>query len=327
LSAIREWLIMRRSLIATGAAIGLVFVAVLAYYVRPLIQSTYGDDPSSVVEAVQMQEGLVVEGNRTYAERSLEWLGLYLGPLALWGGVLGLAAMTREILLGQSRRAVPFLLAMMPMTAYYVWDPGITPDHVWAMRRFLPITIPGLVFCCFWLLGRIWRATGRGRNGSVGRVLVVAAAAWAILFPAWTLQPFIRERTQVGVLNATDRLCSDLPDDAAVVVAQTQNLDQNYMQTVRSFCEVPVASAPMDQPLDFYSELATRWAARGRVLYVVAPQMHFGTFWPSTSTQIASTRYRNIEKTLQGRPDGFESFEFALFIRRIEPSSGSRDPS
>ena len=121
-------------------------------------------------------------------------------------------------------------------------------------------------------------------------------------------------------MNATDRLCAQLPDDAAVVVAQTQNLDQNYMQTVRSFCEVPVASAPMDQPLDFYAELAARWASRGRVLYVVAPQMHFGTFWPSTSTQIASTRYRNIEKTLQGRPDGFESYEFALFVRRIEPA-------
>jgi hypothetical protein len=320
LSGIREWLFRNRSLIAATAAVALVFIAVLGYYIRPHIQSTYGDKPSAVVEAVQMQEGLVVEGNRTYSERSLEWLGLYLGPLALWAGIGGLATMTREILLGQSRRAVPFLLAMMPMTAYYVWDPGITPDHVWAMRRFLPITIPGLIFCCFWLLGRIWRATGRGRNGSIARAVVVGAALWAVLFPVWTLQPFIRERSQVGVLNATDRLCAHLPDDAAVIVAQTQNLDQNYIQTVRSFCEVPVASAPMDQPLDFYAELAARWAARGRVLYVVAPQMHFGTFWPATSTQIASTRYRNIEKTLQGRPDGFESYEFALFVRRIEPA-------
>ncbi len=320
LSGTREWLFRHRSLIASGAAIGLVFLAVLTYYVRPHIQSTYADKPSSVVEMVQMQEGLVVDGNRTYAERSLEWLGLYIGPLALWAGILGLAAMTREILLGQSRRAVPFLLAMMPMTAYYIWDPGITPDHVWALRRFLPITIPGLIFCCFWLLGRVWRAAGPGRNGSITRALVLGAALWAVLFPAWTLEPFVRERSQVGVLNATDRFCSHLPEDAAVVVAQTLNLDQNYMQTVRSFCEVPVASAPMDQPMDFYAELAARWAARGRVLYVVSPQMHFGTFWPRASTEIASTRYRSIEKTLQGRPDGFEFSEFALFVRRIEPN-------
>ncbi len=315
----RRRLFDRRHLLAGSAAIGIVAVALLAYYVRPHLQHTYGDEPSSVVEMVQMREGLPVDGLRTFAENSLVWLGLYLGPVTLWAGIIGLATMTREILLGLSRRTVPFVLAMMSMTALYVYDPAITPDHLWAMRRFLPITIPGLIVCCFWLLGRIWNAADSEQAGSLTRVMALAAAAVAIGFPAWTLQPFISERSQVGVLNATDQLCDHIPEDAAVLIGQTKNLDQDFMQTVRSFCGVPVASAPMDQPMDFYRELAARWAAAGRSFYVVSPQADFGTFWPPNSTQVAATRYRNIEKTLLGRPDGFESFELSLFVSRVEP--------
>lgn len=323
LNDVRRWFFNRRHLIAASVAIGIVVIAFLAYYVRPHLQQTFGDEPSSVVEFIQMREDLRVDGQQTYAESSMVWLALYLGPVALWAGVIGLAVMTREVLLGLSRRLVPFLLAMMSMSVLYVWDPAITPDHLWALRRYLPITIPGLLICCFWLLSRIWRAAGNDRAGSVARIIAVAAASFAIAFPAWTLWPFIRERSQVGVLNATDQLCNHLPDDAAVIVAQTSNLEQNYMQTVRAFCGVPVASAPMDQPLDFYRELARRWSTAGRSLYVVSPQTDIGTFWPPTSQQIASTRYRNIERTLRGRPDDFEWFDFSLFVTKVEPTTNA----
>jgi hypothetical protein len=79
----------------------------------------------------------------------------------------------------------------------------------------------------------------------------------------------------------------------------------------------------MDQPLDWYRRLASRWAERGRSLYIVSPQRGFGLHWPpDVGEEITAVTFRNLERTLTGRPDEFESFTLALFARRIEPLRG-----
>ncbi len=322
LTGLRRWIGVRRNAIAAFSAGGVIVLALVAFFVRPHVQTALGGESNRFVELIQMREGLDIEGRRLYSEFSMRWLNLYLGPAALWVGVLGLALMIREVVLGRSRSLVPFVLAVLPMTALYVWDPSITPDHLWAMRRYLPVTIPGLIICCFWLLNLVWdRVDGRRPLLLARRGALVLVGAWAIAFPLWTMVPFAKERMQAGVLRATDRLCSRLPDDSALIVAQTKSLDQNFMPVARAFCEVPVASAPMDQPRSFYEDLARRWAERGRTLFVVSPIEDFRPDWPEPSERIASFDYRSIEKTLRGRPDGFEWNEFELFMKAIEPVS------
>jgi hypothetical protein len=306
----------RRPQLALLAGVGIAGLAVLAYFVRPLFDVAYQANVNRFVESLQTAERLVVDGRRTYAEHTMQWLALYLGPAGLWGGIAGVALMTRDVILGRAERAVTFVLAFLPMTALYVWNPNITPDHPWALRRFLPISIPGLVLGCFWLVDRLWADPQR----FIRRVLGVAVALWAVAFPAWTLAPVYQERTEQGLLTVTEKLCDYLPPDAAVVVAQTQLLDQNLTQTVRGFCDVPSANAPMDQPLRWYREIATRWAQRGKSLYIVSPQRGFGLFWPpDVGEPITAVTFRNLERTLTGRPDSYESFTLALFARRIEP--------
>ncbi len=305
------------ALVVVGA---IVTFSVLAYFVRPHLQTAMQDNVNRFVEYLQRREGLTVNGRRTYAEHSLGWLSLYLGPAALWSGLVGIALMTREVVLGRSSRAIPFTFAFLPMFVLYVWDPSITPDHVWALRRFLPVVIPGLILGCFWLLGRLWV----DRSRAAGRYAAVAIGALALAFPAWTLAPVVTERTQLGVLSVTEAFCASLPEDAAVLVAQTQLLDQNFTQTVRTFCDVPAANAPMDQPMDWYRELARRWTQQGRVLYVVSPQKWFGTHWPlDGATYVAATTYNNLERSLTGRPDSYETFSWGLFMRRADLEAAS----
>jgi hypothetical protein len=305
-----------RRALATVAAAGILGLALLAYFVRPQLQIAFQANVNRFVETLQQREGLAIDGRRTYAEHSMQWLALYLGPAALWGGIAGIALMTRDLILGRGRRTVTFVLAMLPMTALYVWNPNITPDHPWALRRFLPVSIPGLVLGCFWLVDRLWHDPDR----TIRRVLAAVVAVWAVAFPAWTLASVVEERTEQGLLTVTDRLCDYLPPDAAVIVAQTQLLDQNLTQTVRGFCGVPSANAPMDQPLDWYRRIATRWAERGRSLYIVSPQRGFGLFWPpDIGEPITAVTFSNLERTLTGRPDSYESFTLALFAKKIEP--------
>ena len=314
-----EWGRCNRETLGIVAAGGIVAAAVVLYFLRPHVQTAMQDHVNRFVEHLQRREGLPVNGRRTYAEDSLGWLSLYLGPAALWSGVVGIALMTREVVLGRATRAIPFTFAFLPMFALYVWNPSITPDHIWALRRFLPVVIPGLILGCFWLLGRLWWTS---RSRAAARVATVVIAGLALAFPAWTLAPVVTARSYLGVLSVTERFCSSLPEDAAVLVAQTQLLDQNFTQTVRTFCSLPAATAPMDQPLDWYRELARRWARHGRVLYVVSPQSWFGTHWPAEgATYIAATTYSNLERSLTGRPDSFETFSWGLFVRRADLGS------
>ena len=36
------------------------------------------------------------------------------------------------------------LAATVPMTVLYIARPSIAPDHLWAMRRYLPVVLPGM---------------------------------------------------------------------------------------------------------------------------------------------------------------------------------------
>ncbi len=317
LPALVEFVRSRRRYLGSLAAIAIVYLALVATFLRPHIQVLHQTNINRFVETLQLREGLAIDGTRTYAENTMRWLGLYLGPFALSGGIVGLALLARDVVRGGSKRAVIFLLAALPMTALYVWEPTITPDHPWALRRFLPITIPGLILCCFWLIDRYWPDDPARVARRAGLIVL---AAGAVAFPAWTIAPVAEERTQRGLLTVIEKLCDYLPEDAAVVVAQTQLLDQNMTQTVRGFCDVPSANAPMDQPLSWYSEMARRWAAQGRSFYIVSPQKGFGLRWPpDVGEAITGVTFENLERTLTGRPEEYESFTLTLFARKIVP--------
>ncbi len=49
-------------------------------------------------------------------------------------------------------RTLPFLLFFGSVTLLYLWSPKIFPDLIWMLRRFLPMTVPGLVLLAVVLL-------------------------------------------------------------------------------------------------------------------------------------------------------------------------------
>ena len=109
-----------------------------------------------------------------------------------------------------------------------------------------------------------------------------------------------------------------LPDDAAVLVAQDQHVDRSFSQTIRSFCDVPVASAPTGEPLGWYQELARRWRTEGRTLWMVSESESFGpAFAGFESTRVADFRVRELELVLNQRPRSFVLTPFRLFVTRV----------
>ena len=318
-AGVRAWADARRAPLAAAAVVVIAAGAVYAYFVRPHVEVGLQKTVNTLVEEVQRREGLVPNGRRTYAELSMHWLALYLGIPALFGGVAGAALMIRETIFGRLRRAVPFLLLFGLISALYLWTPEITPDHIWAMRRFLPMTIPGFVVCSFWVIDRAWR-TGDGALRFVNKAAAVAAGAAVIGFPAWVLRPIASEEMQHGALSATQVVCDRLPPKSAVIIAQRDNLDGLFTQTVRSFCDVPSASVPVDEPLSWYRDIAKRWAAAGRPLYAISSRPNFGPRWPIHEHPAVAIEYRNLERVVIGRPRGYESYPLILYVVRVPVS-------
>lgn len=317
LPAIASWAGAHGRWLSIGVAVAIVAAAVFAYVLRPEIEVGLQAARNPFVEGLQRAEGLAVDGRRTFAELTLRWIGLYLGPAALWVGVVGLALICRAVVLGRHQRVTPFLFLFFPISALYIWAPHITPDHLWAMRRFLPVTIPGLILGGFWLLGRMASLPRPAWASRVSAAAATVLALWTVGFPAWVLSPAVTERTQLGLLAATEHVCRELPDNAAVLVAEVGMFHHHYTQTVRSFCRVPAASAPMDQPLDWYQQIARRWQDNGRPLYLLAPHPAGRALSADPPRRVAGTTYSDLEKTLNRRPVGRETQSFDLFLLEL----------
>jgi hypothetical protein len=104
--------------------------------------------------------------NAFFFSSSFRWFGWYLGVFALGFIVVGF------IVLGIRARAdsSAFLLlaAAAPMTVFYIARPSISPDQLWAMRRYLPIVLPGMAIAAaaaaLWATSRSRRSWSRPRE-------------------------------------------------------------------------------------------------------------------------------------------------------------------
>jgi hypothetical protein len=252
-----------RWLPAAGAATVLLLAAVAGS--RPLWYVGHvRDAPESYTHYItflQKANRLPLDGTRSYAEQTLAWFSWYWGPVTLALGVLGVAFAAHWLLRRGDLRLVAPLGMFLVAALLYVTVPSIVPDQVWAMRRYLPVVIPGLLLAAaavLSLLARRWRA---------GTVLAGLLAGAMIAVPVYVSAPLFTVRDGFPQLVEVENLCANLPADAALVL--TGSLAKTYQQTARSYChDVPVTG--LGQPARAQlGALQAAALAHGRRLYVL----------------------------------------------------------
>jgi hypothetical protein len=119
---------------------------------------------------------------RTFRENSLVNIVAYLSQPGAFLALVGLIAALWILL--RSRMETAWYLPFAVWGGYFalfIYDPHISPDHLWAMRRFVPVIMPGLAL----LAGLGFAILARGLSRSFGNgfmaFIVCAILAAAML--------------------------------------------------------------------------------------------------------------------------------------------------
>ncbi|MEO6790857.1 MAG: hypothetical protein ABI249_07440 [Ornithinibacter sp.] len=226
-------------------AVAAVTVLVGVYLAgRPLWQVTRQDpnDPGAVyVAGMQRRSGLTVDGGRTYAEDTVNWLSWYVGPIALVVALVVLAAAlryaTRRVSAGELPACLPALVVASGSTLLTLLRPGITPDHPWADRRLLvalPLVIVLDLVAAAWLAAR-GRPQARPWLGQALAGLLVVSVALPAVLATW---PHRSERIERGSLGVAEAVCVALRPGDMVLMVDSRAANE-WSQVVRGMCRIP----------------------------------------------------------------------------------------
>jgi hypothetical protein len=251
--------------VATGAlALATVMAGAAALYARFIRPDASAVEAAvAAADAQGRQEVGVVAYNQTMA-----WLDWYLGPVVLALGVVGLIAMVWKGLQTQGpRSSLLFAAVVAATTIVYVHDPNISADQVWAMRRFLPLTLPGLLVAAAWVLAALVR---RYRGPRWFPTTAWVAGALVFVTPAALVTRPLRDtRVEVPMLQGVDAVCDTAGPNAAILVAGPGNNVVTLPDSLRAFCSVPTGG-DLDISASDVLRLENEWALEGRELVVVS---------------------------------------------------------
>ena len=273
---LRSWLAARRGLLGSVAA-GLVVAAAVVLASRPLWMQRHLIEPGSgqawFIAAAQRAAGVGVDGTRSYDEMTVTWLGWYLGPLTLVLAVAGTALLMRRSIVGW-RPQVLVLLATLGIPALlYLIRPAITPDHIWAMRRFLPAVIPAALLMAGWTLPRIHRAA-RSRWQRIGVWVLVAGV---LLPPLATWGTLVVTPEYGGRADQVAQVCDAVAGKRVVVVRE---VGPPWLPTLRIMCDVDVVEVGPRPTAEDLAAIRDAWGGDVLVMTDARQLVPWSAAWP-----------------------------------------------
>ena len=259
----RSWLVARRGALGTaGAALVVLGAVILAS--RPLWMQRNLIEPGSgqewFIASAQRAAGVAVDGTRSYDEATVTWLLWYLGPVTLVLAVVGAALLVRRSIVGWHPEILVLLATLIVPSLLYLLRPAITPDHIWAMRRFLPAVIPAVLLFAGWTLPRIARAS-HSRWERIGLWVVVGSM---LVAPMVTWGSLVITAEYGGRAAQVAQVCDVLQGKRVVVVRE---VGPPWLPTVRIMCDADVVEVG---PGTSAADLASIRAVWGEDVWVLS---------------------------------------------------------
>ncbi|WP_029138204.1 ArnT family glycosyltransferase [Nakamurella lactea] len=328
--AVGRWLRVHRAALAW--ILSVVLVAVLAYLaLRPLWQITRGVEGIYAIGIGnrQKQEGLPLDIHRSYSEMSVTWLSWYFG----WAVVaLAGAAVVAAVIAMIRRRNLALMLVLAPLAAsalLYLYAPNITPDQIWAMRRYLPAVLPGMLLVLAWGaaeatggLQRWWSkrlpagAAGDRRDRSVTSVLLAVATAVTVIPAVLSWGPMFTVREGQGQYDLVRGICSTITGDKALILGSPPKMGY-YQVTLNNVCGVQTLylKAPDQAKV---AKIQQTWGGTITVVTFTPKQVQWSV--PPAKTPDLALDYQMWESTLSRVPSKPVDESTDVWIGTVEPS-------
>jgi hypothetical protein len=309
----------------------LVGLVALAITTRPWWMHAHQDAtlPSTPdVAALQRNQGLDVDGTRTYAERSATWVVWWIGPAAALLGVAGacLAAYRTGRILARGQRLTPWLgpyAVGLGSIALILWRPGITPDHPWADRRLVVEVLPGMLLLAAAAVAALVRLARRHAPLPVLGLAVVVGSV-ALVVPAFiATAPVVSLRTEVGEVGAVQTVCRSFhPGDVALIVGPRAS--NEWPEVIRTVCDIPSAvvqvpgtdttsTAGRAQLAAALARVVPEVRAAGSTPVLISDRADLLTALGTTPTQLVNLSTQEDPRLLTRRPGGSSHLVVALF--------------
>ena len=158
----------------SAVMLAVAVLAAYAYWLRPALSAWAGADGNDKARALADPGLLLALGFRHLAAhdaQSLVRVGWFVTPLGLVLGILGLLAVLHR---WRPRYLFPVLLGLT-VSLFYLYKVRVWNDYPFALRRFVPVTLPLLLACAAFLLARL--AARGGPRRAAAAVLAVGLAA------------------------------------------------------------------------------------------------------------------------------------------------------
>ncbi len=274
----------RRGLaVASVVAVALVAVVLTTRFLwLPGERTAVGTAYSDLVMGLQDREGMPIEPARSYDDWSVRWISWYFGWPMVVLSFSGLALLAHRAISRRDPRLIMVLAVIAAPSALYLWQVSISPDQVWAMRRLLPVTLPGFLVASTLVLEALWTAR-RWWSRSLAALLGLSVA----LFPLTTWTELVRVPEQGGRLAEIQGVCAGLPTDKVVYL---RHGGPQYLATLRSVCGVEVVQRGGVPTAEDLAEIEREWG--GDVSFVTFSAE--GLPWPD---DVVPAPYRSGEMT------------------------------
>lgn len=273
-----------------------------------------GSGASFAVQVLQEAAGQPLDGTRSYDEQTLTWVAWYLGVPAVVLGVAGLAVLAHRAVARRDPAAALVLGVVGVAAVFPLVRASITPDQIWAVRRLLPATLPGLLVAGSCALAVL---AGRPPAGPARRVLAGALAAAVVAFPLTTWRPGASVVELSGRATQAHAVCDALDDLGVERVVWTHSSPFRYLATLRVVCDVEVVELLEPPTTTDLAAIRRAWGDEP-----VAALSFDVTDYPWTTvpgTSVGGTSSTTLGRTLVGVPRTVDTTWSEVWVGLVEP--------
>lgn len=289
--------------LVTGALVLVLAVFLISrplWYVGHHLEGVY----SVYLESLQTAQGLTVDGSLSFDQYTVNWLAWYLGWPTVILGFLGLAAIGARTLRRRDPRLLMFLGVVAAPSALYLWSINITPDQVWAIRRLLPVTIPGVLIAAAWCLSVLWR-TRRPRGV---RWIALPLAASLVVLPVFAWNGLFTVREHDGRYGELIAACDALTSDRVIYV--NRGGPDSYLESLTLACDVEVVEvSSMDSP-DRVEQIVDAWGGGQVDVIAFDPE---SVPWAEPAIPLRLTETTQWARSVQRLPSTYRTTTSVLY--------------